>query len=144
MLECMDVSIGRMLAALDRKGVLANTLVVYFNDNGGLRRIGNAPLRGSKGETYEGGVRVPCVLRWPGRIEAGTTSDALLHAVDLYPTLVRLAGGSLDQPLALDGKDAWGAMTRGEPSPHDEIVLSVPGFAASETGRRQSGWATSS
>ncbi len=134
MLECMDVSIGRMLAALDRKGVLANTLVVYFNDNGGPRRIGNAPLRGYKGGTYEGGVRVPCVLRWPGRIEAGTTSDALLHAVDLYPTLVRLAGGSLDQPLALDGKDAWGAMTRGEPSPHDEIVLSVPGFAASETG----------
>ena len=134
MLECMDVAVGRMLAALDQKGVLENTLVIFLNDNGGPGRVSNAPYRGSKTETYEGGVRVACVLRWPGRIKAGTVVDEMLHVVDFYPTLVRLAGGSLEQPLPLDGRDAWPTITEGKPTPHTEIVLSVPGFEDSETG----------
>lgn len=134
MLECMDIAIGRMLAALEQKGVLDDTLVVFMNDNGGPRRLSNAPYRGFKSDTYEGGVRVACALRWPGRIKAGTSTDEMLHVVDVYPTLVRLAGGSLDQPLPLDGRDAWPTITEGKPTPHDEIVLSVPGFEDSETG----------
>ena len=134
MLECMDIAIGRMLAALEQKGVLNDTLVIYFNDNGGPGRFHNDPYRGHKGETYEGGVRVPCAMRWPGKIKAGGAVDEMLHVVDLYPTLVKLAGGSLTQPLPLDGRDAWPTITQGKPTPHEEIVLSVPGFADSETG----------
>jgi arylsulfatase A-like enzyme len=134
MLECMDVAIGRMLAALEEKGVLDSTLVVFLNDNGGPRRLSNGPYRGTKTETYEGGVRVPCVLRWPGKIKAGTSVDAMLHVVDFYPTLARLAGASLEQPLPLDGRDAWATITQGAPTPHSDIVLSVPGFEDSETG----------
>lgn len=134
MLDCMDVAIGKMLAALESKGVLNDTLVIFMNDNGGPGRISNAPFRGSKTETYEGGVRVACAWRWPGKIPAGGAVDAMLHAVDLYPTLVGLGGGSLEQPLPLDGRDAWPAIAQGKPGPRDEVVLSVPGFADSETG----------
>ena len=134
MLECMDVAIGRMLGALEEKGVLDNTLVIFFNDNGGPRRAPNDPYRGFKGETYEGGVRVPCAMRWPGKIKPGTATNEMLHVVDFFPTLVKLAGGSLAQPLPLDGRDAWPTITQGRPTPHTEIVLSVPGFEHSETG----------
>ncbi len=134
MLECMDIAMGRMIAALEKEEVLNDTLVIFFNDNGGPRRFPNDPYRGFKGDTYEGGVRVACAMRWPGKIKAGTTTDEMLHVVDLYPTLVQLAGGSLQQPLPLDGRDAWPTITQGQPSPHAEIVLSVPGFEKSETG----------
>jgi arylsulfatase A-like enzyme len=134
MLECMDVAIGRMLGALEQDGALARTLVIYLNDNGGPRRFTNEPYRGFKGDTYEGGVRVACAMRWPGKIKAGSVIDEMLHVVDFYPTLVRLAGGSLEQPLPLDGRDAWPTITAGQPTPHEEIVISVPGFADSETG----------
>lgn len=134
MLECMDVAIGRMVGALEKERVLDDTLVIFFNDNGGPRRYSNEPYRGFKGDTYEGGVRVACVWRWPGKIPAGSATDEMLHVVDFYPTLVRLAGGSLEQPLPLDGRDAWPTITQGRPTPHAEIVLSVPGWEASETG----------
>jgi len=134
MLECMDVAIGRMLDSLKQKGLLDNTLVIFFNDNGAPAGIGNAPYRGHKGENYEGGVRVACALRWPGHVKSGATVDEMLHAVDLYPTLVKLAGGSPAQPLPLDGRDAWPTITDDQPTPHKEIVLSVPGFDRSETG----------
>ena len=94
----------------------------------------NEPYRGFKGDTYEGGVRVPCVMRWPGRIKAGSTVNEMLHMVDLYPTLLRLGGGPPQQPLPLDGRDAWPTITQGKPTPHSEIVLSVPGLESSETG----------
>ncbi|HEX3872144.1 MAG TPA: arylsulfatase [Pirellulales bacterium] len=134
-LECMDVGVGRMLSALEQRGVLDNTLVIFFNDNGGPKGSGgNAPYRGYKGETYEGGVRVPCAMRWPGRIPAGGDVNEMLHVVDLFPTLVKLAGRSLDQPLPLDGIDAWATISQGQPSPRSEIVLSASNFAKSETG----------
>jgi arylsulfatase A-like enzyme len=135
MLECMDVAVGRMLAALEKKGVERETLVIFFNDNGGPRRIGNAPYRGYKKTTYEGGVRVACVCRWPGRIPAGSTVDGLVHVTDLYPTLVNLAGGSVQQPLPLDGMDMWPTISQGDPSPRREVVFSVPELEQSETGQ---------
>jgi arylsulfatase A-like enzyme len=125
MLERMDTAIGRMLAALEARGLRENTLVVFFNDNGG--RLENLPLRGGKGDTYEGGVRVPCLFHWPGRVPAGRSLDAVAHAVDLYPTLLRLAGGSLEQTLLLDGLDLWPTLTQGRPSPRTEVVHGLPG-----------------
>ena len=140
MLESMDSAVGRILSALKQRGVFDNTLVVFFNDNGG--RQDNPPFRGGKGETYEGGVRVPCIFHWPGRVPAGGAVEGVAHAVDLYPTLLKLAGGSLDQEVALDGLDLWNAISRGEPSPRTEIVHSLPGEDV-ETGEmsiRQGAW----
>ena len=134
MLECMDTAIGRICAALEQRKLFDHTLVVFFNDNGGPKGVGNGLWRGEKGTTYEGGVRVACVARWPGKIPAGSKVDEMLHVVDFYPTLVRLAGASLDQKLPLDGRDAWPTISAGKPTPHDEIVLSVPGSDTSETG----------
>jgi arylsulfatase A-like enzyme len=85
----------------------------------------NGPLRGGKGTFYEGGVRVPAIAVWKGRIEPGRVVASPLHMVDWYPTLLGLAGASLEQPHPLDGRDAWPAISRGAPSPHEEILLGV-------------------
>ncbi|MCY4583978.1 MAG: sulfatase-like hydrolase/transferase, partial [Chloroflexi bacterium] len=86
-LKAMDVAMGRVMDALDIKGVLDDTLIMFLNDNGGTRKAGrNRPYRGTKGQYYEGGIRVPAVLRWPGNIPPGSQSDALLHVVDLFTT----------------------------------------------------------
>ena len=125
-LAVMDVAIGQVMDALETKGVLDDTLVMFLNDNGGTSTAGwNAPYRGKKSEYHEGGIRVPAVLRWPGRIAAGSESAALLHAVDLFPTFARLAGADAGAGLPLDGVDAWAAIADGAASPRDEVVHSL-------------------
>ncbi|MDE0660390.1 MAG: sulfatase-like hydrolase/transferase [Gammaproteobacteria bacterium] len=125
-LAVMDVAIGQVMDALEAKGVLDDTLVMFLNDNGGTSTAGwNAPYRGKKSEYHEGGIRVPAVLRWPGRIAAGSESAALLHAVDLFPTFAGLAGADAGAGLALDGMDAWAAIADGAASPRDEVVHSL-------------------
>lgn len=130
MSTCMDVGIGRILKAIDDQQMRDNTLVIYFSDNGGATNnaASNLPLHGHKGEAYEGGVRVPAVVRWPGQVKAGTKVDQPLHVVDLFPTLVKLAGGNLNSKLPLDGRDAWPTIAQGKPSPHDEIVHNAGGY----------------
>ena len=125
MLESMDQAVGRILASLESRGVLDDTLIVFFNDNGGRKE--NPPYRGGKGETFEGGVRVPCILRWPDRVPAGQSVDGMIHVVDLYPTLLRQAGASLDQPLPLDGMDMWNTITSDQDSPRQEVVHASTG-----------------
>ncbi|MDE0350594.1 MAG: sulfatase-like hydrolase/transferase [Gammaproteobacteria bacterium] len=125
-LAVMDVAIGQVMDALEAKGVLDDTLVMFLNDNGGTSTAGwNAPYRGKKSEYHEGGIRVPAVLRWPGRIAPGSESAALLHAVDLFPTFAGLAGADAGAGLALDGADAWAAIADGAASPRDEVVHSL-------------------
>jgi arylsulfatase A-like enzyme len=132
-LECMDIAIGRILNALDKKGLCDNTLMIFFNDNGGRERLGNGPYRGGKGSYYEGGIRVACLMRWPAKIKPGSVVDEPVHVVDLYPTLINQAGGSLKQRLPLDGLDVWATIIQGKPSPRREIVHNVPGSARSDT-----------
>ncbi|OPZ16366.1 MAG: Arylsulfatase [candidate division BRC1 bacterium ADurb.BinA364] len=121
--EAMDIAIGRILEALDAKGLGDDTLVWFFNDNGGTGVVKqNGPYRDFKCAYFEGGIRVASVVRWPGKIPANSTSDEMLHCVDMYPTLIRLAGGSLEQPLPLDGLDAWATIAEGAPSPRQEIL----------------------
>ncbi|MFC0536029.1 arylsulfatase B [Pelagicoccus mobilis] len=132
MLDAMDQSIGKMLGTLEAKGVLENTLIVFFNDNGG--RKSNPPYRGGKGENTEGGVRVPCILHWPGNVPAKQKVDGMMHVVDLYPTLLGIGGGSLDQSLPIDGIDMWDTITAGKPSERSEVVYSVPGWEKADTG----------
>jgi arylsulfatase A-like enzyme len=128
MLAAMDEGIGRILEALDRKGLSENTLVVFSSDNGGPmpgRVTDNGTLRAGKGTLYEGGVRGAACVAWPGRIKAGTVVTQPLHMVDWYPTLLKLAGASLEQKLPVDGRDAWATIAAGQPSPHAEILINA-------------------
>jgi uncharacterized sulfatase len=101
MVEDMDTSIGRILDKLDQLGVADNTIIVFTSDNGGLRKIyvgvgdvvsSNAPLRDEKGSLYEGGIRVPMIVRWPGVVAPGAVCDEPTTTADLLPTFVQMAG----------------------------------------------------
>lgn len=139
MLSAMDEAVGQVVDALDENGLRKNTLIVFSSDNGGPqpgKATDNGPLRAGKGTIFEGGVRVCAFANWPGRIPAGKAINEPLHAVDWYPTLVRLAGGSLEQALPIDGRDIWPVLTEGAASPHDALLLcgTKPGQAAIRKG----------
>jgi arylsulfatase A-like enzyme len=111
----MDQAIGRVLDALDQEGLSVNTIVLFFSDNGGQTVYGvggaeNAPLRGGKGETFEGGIRVVSVMRWPGHIRAGERLDQLMSMMDVFPTLAAAAGIETGTEKPLDGIDMWSAI----------------------------------
>ncbi len=128
MLAAMDEAIGQIIGALEKKGLRDNTLIFFCSDNGGPSPgvvTSNGPLRAGKGTLYEGGVRVPAVAAWTGKIKAGSIVDAPLHMVDWYPTLLKLAGVSLAQKHPLDGRDAWPAITQGAPTPHEDILHNI-------------------
>ncbi len=103
LIEHMDAGIGRVLDALDRLDLAGKTLVIFTSDNGGVLKNGanNGPYRGAKQHMYEGGLRVPGVARWPGRIAAGSRSERPVATMDLYPTLCEAAG--VKTPSDLDG-----------------------------------------
>lgn len=122
MLSAVDEAVGRIEESLRKAGRLENTLIIFSSDNGGQLPGDNTPLRDRKGSIYEGGVRAAAFACWPGRIPAGVRIREPLHTVDWYPTLVKLAGGSLEQKLPLDGLDAWPTLTKGATSPHDAIL----------------------
>lgn len=124
-LECMDIAIGRVLGALEKKGMLDETLVMFTNDNGGIAITSNGRYRGFKSHYHEGGVRVPAALRWPGEIAPGSVIDEMLHVVDLFPTFAWLAGAETRSGLPIDGLDAWEAIAKGAPSPREEVVHSL-------------------
>lgn len=126
-LKILDEGVGRILTALEQNGLTRNTLVIFTNDNGGLTEESNRPLRGKKDTNWEGGIRVPALLRWPGVIEPGRTSHGLMHMTDFYPTLIQLAGGSLAQELPLDGFDMTKMLLQRQPSPREEIIFEVAG-----------------
>lgn len=124
---CLDEAIGRIVEGLTRRGLLENTILIFLNDNGGVVKPGetsteNGPWRGGKGTFYEGGVRVPCVVSWPVRIREPQRVEAPAHAVDFYPTLVRLGGGRLEQPLPVDGID-MAHLWMGEEGPKRDTIL---------------------
>lgn len=126
MVSGMDGAIGEILQTLKEQGMADNTVVVFLSDNGGSYQGGNNdPLRGQKMLLYEGGVRVPAIISFPGKIKPGTTVDEPLHVVDLYPTLLKMAGAPLEEKHPLDGLDIWPTITDGAPSPHQEILLNA-------------------
>jgi arylsulfatase A-like enzyme len=125
MIASVDESVGRVVGLLDELKLSDNTLVIFTSDNGGVggyAREGikrnqddvtdNAPLRSGKGSLYEGGVRVPFVARWPGKVPVGTTGVPII-SVDLYPTLMELAGGKAPAGQPLDGVSLVSCMTSG-------------------------------
>jgi arylsulfatase A len=105
--EEVDWSVGQVLDAVRELKLADRTLVLFVSDNGGTPRAVNAPLRGNKASTLEGGMRVPALVWWPGRIPAGTATGEVTGMIDVLPTLVRLAGGTVPSDRTLDGRDAW-------------------------------------
>ncbi len=107
--EEIDWSTGQILEALHETGLSEQTLVIFTSDNGAAKAWGgsNAPLAGFKGSVMEGGMRVPCVMRWPGHIPPRLQVDDVSGTIDLFPTLVTLAGGTLPADRALDGRNLW-------------------------------------
>lgn len=110
LLEELDETAGRIADALDRIGLARNTLFLFVSDNGGLEHLqdgtivtSNTPLRGEKGSLYEGGIRVPAIVRWPGVVPAGAVSDTPASTMDIYPTLLELAGVPAPENQSLDG-----------------------------------------
>jgi arylsulfatase A-like enzyme len=152
MITSLDDQVGRIVAALDKRGMRENTLIIFSSDNGGPRSAvvasgahsreereasgvkqellpaNNGSLRGGKGSLYEGGVRVPTIFNWPGRLKPRVV-DEPLHMVDIMPTVLGLAGArtnASDKPF--DGKDIWATVAEGQPSPHDDILVNVEAF----------------
>lgn len=128
MVAALDEAIGQIVAAIDARGRRDRTLFIFSSDNGGPRPgklTSNGPFRGAKGTLYEGGVRVCAFATWSGQIKPGTVVTEPIHVVDWYPTVLRLAGASLDQALPLDGRDIWPVLTQGQPSPHPHLLLNA-------------------
>src|SRR6266566_1825290 len=122
----IDWSVGQILAALKKNRLDERTLVVFTSDNGPWLLYGNhagsaLPLREGKTTTFDGGLREPCIMRWPGKIPAGTVCRELAATMDLLPTFVRLAGAEVPRDRIIDGRDIWPLMS-GQPgakSPHE-------------------------
>jgi arylsulfatase A-like enzyme len=106
MVMALDDGVGRVMQALRDNRLERDTLLIFLTDHGGDPTYGgsNLPLRGDKATLFEGGLRVPCLMRWPGRIRPDTRSDSLAWSIDLFPTLCSLAGAST-RSLPLDGRD---------------------------------------
>ena len=115
MVDEMDMAIGSILGTLESEGLADNTIVVFMSDNGGSNYFGgnNTPLRGQKGQTFEGGIRVPAVVRWPNRLAAGTVLDQTMSYLDLFPTIVSATGIQATLPNPIDGQDMWPALNSG-------------------------------
>ena len=123
----IDWSVGQILSTLKRLGIDEKTLVIFTSDNGPWLSYGNhggsaLPLREGKGTTWEGGMREPCIMCWPGKIPAGTLCNELCTTMDILPTFAKLAGATMPKKR-IDGKDIWPLMSAqsGAASPHEAL-----------------------
>ena len=138
----LDQAVGDVVSALERRKMLDNTLIVFHSDNGGALptkyptgdgdvedfAADNGIFREGKGSLYEGGVRVVALAAWPGRIPPKSTVIDMLHVADMYATILKLAGATLEQQKKLDGMDVWPALTGGQRSPRKEVLIDVEDF----------------
>ncbi len=121
----IDWSVGQILSALKEQGLDENTIVLFTSDNGAVGRKGSTkPLRGHKGQTLEGGMRMPTVVRWPGKIKAGTEIDELLTAMDILPTFANLMGTEAPTDRIIDGKNIIPVLLNEAESPHEYFFYS--------------------
>jgi uncharacterized sulfatase len=134
MVETLDSSIGEILNKLDELKLTNNTLVIFFSDNGCLwGREVLKPLRGGKAQLYEGGIRVPLVVRWPGKIKAGSVSTTPVISVDFFPTLLEIAGQEISDPK-IDGASLLPLLTGSGDFSRDAIYWHYPHYHSSGIG----------
>ena len=136
MLKSLDDGVGRILDAIEKNGIKDNTLVVFTNDNGPVLESMSTPWRGTKNTTFEGGVRVPCLLRWPGHTKPGTSNDGMIFISDFYSTFITLGGAKHEQERNVDGLDMTETLFGDKASPRKEIVFEVEGSVRLPTIRR--------
>lgn len=134
MIEGMDIEIGRFLKTLDDAGLRDNTLVIFKSDNGGYNGD-NRPLRGFKGMLYEGGIRIPWMVRWPGKVEPRTTCTMPVISMDCYPTLLEVAGLSPTPAHPLDGKSLVPLFKQSSGFDRDAIYFHYPNYAFHKRNR---------
>ncbi len=134
MIEDLDTAVGRFLVALDKAGLRENTLVIFKSDNGGYNGD-NRPLRGLKGMLYEGGIRIPWIVRWPGQVQPGTINATPVISMDCYATLLEVAGlpPTPDQPL--DGKSLLPLLTQSPGFDRAAIYFHYPNYAFHQQNR---------
>ncbi len=132
---CMDEAIGQLLDLLDQHDLTDNTLVIFFSDNGGGAGADNAPLRGHKGQMFEGGIRVPCLVRFPGRIPPNTVCTELLTSLEVFPTVLNLVGQQPPAGVVLDGFDMMPVLEGKASSPRNEMFWQRRDDRAARVGR---------
>ena len=128
MVAAIDEAVGKIVRATEEAGRRKNTLFIFSSDNGGPapgKITDNGIFRDGKGTLYEGGVRACAFVTWDRKIKPGGLVDQPIHMVDWYPTLLKLAGASVDQKLELDGRDVWPTIAENKKSPHNEILLNT-------------------
>jgi arylsulfatase A-like enzyme len=134
MMRSLDESVGRVLGALDAAGHARRTLVVFTSDNGGERFSFNWPFRGAKFELYEGGIRVPAIVRWPGVVPAGRTSTQVSVTMDWTATLLAAAGAAADPSYPLDGQDLLPVLRGARPPAERTLFWRHAAQAAARVG----------
>ena len=132
---CMDASIGKILDVLDQKGLADNTIVIFFADNGGSSKADNGSLRGRKGDTWDGGIRVLALVRWPGGgIPAGMVNYEFLSSLEIFPSLAAVTAAELPKGVVLDGYNWWSTLRGESPSPRREMFWKRRNLKAARVG----------
>jgi arylsulfatase A-like enzyme len=125
MVDNLDSCIGTLMKELEALGLSENTLIIFTSDNGGIREVScQDPLRAGKGSYYEGGIRVPLIFRWPGKIEKGSVSEEPVINLDFYPTLMQIIGK--ESPENLDGLSLWPLLRGEETLPGRSLFFHFP------------------
>jgi arylsulfatase A-like enzyme len=123
----MDQAIGQVLDTLDKEGLSDNTIVLFFSDNGGAAYsyggADNAPLRGGKGETFEGGIRVVSLMRWPEKLQGGQIFDQVMTVMDVFPTLADAAGVDPLNTFEFDGSSLWPSISEGATHSREDMIM---------------------
>ena len=122
-IEAVDWSVGEIMKTLERLNIDDNTLVIFTSDNGPWFEGSPGRYRNRKGSAWDGGMRVPLLAWWPGKIRGGTTSDAIAMNIDLFPTIINQAKGKIPTDREIDGKDIWPLLQGSEVSPHDYLYF---------------------
>ncbi|MDA0874514.1 MAG: sulfatase, partial [Bacteroidetes bacterium] len=136
MIEAMDDAVGRVLAKLDELQLAEETLVIFTSDNGAYGGVTDlTPLRGVKGHLYEGGIRVPLIIRWPGHVPAGTESAEPVISMDFFPTILDVAGLEPQAGVPLDGESLMPILTDKGELQRDAIFFHYPNYAFHEENR---------
>ena len=127
MVQSLDANIGRVLQTLDTHGLSANTIVIFTSDNGGERFSHVWPFSGMKTELLEGGLRIPAIVRWPGRIAAGSVSEQAMITMDWMPTLLAAAGSEMDPAYPPDGENLLPDADRSRRAASAKVLLALQG-----------------